>query len=167
MIEETSGILVGEQEAVTLVRVEGRGTHQNSHFLKQYLLQCLQENRHLFQIDLSHCTYMDSTFLGMLAGIGSKVKTSSLPPIKLLNTTERVLGMIQGLGIDHLFQMVHEGRIETPLNKLQGEEISKEAKSREMLEAHEKLVSISKTNESKFRDVIELLRHKINKTSSL
>ena len=166
MNEETSGIFIGEQEAVTLVRVEGRGTHQNSHFLKQYLLQCLDENRHLFQIDLSHCTYMDSTFLGMLAGIGSKVKESSLPTIKLLNTTERVLGMIQGLGIDHLFQMIHEERVSVPLNKLHGEEISKETKSREMLEAHEKLVSISQANEAKFRDVIELLRHKVGKIPS-
>ncbi len=166
MSEETSGILVGEQEAVIMVRVKGRGTHQNSYFLKQYLLQCLDENRHLFQIDLSHCTYMDSTFLGMLAGIGSKVKERPLPPIKLVNTTERVLGMIQGLGIDHLFQMVHEEHAKAPLNELRGNEISKETKSREMLEAHEKLVSISKTNEAKFRDVIELLRNKVGKPSS-
>jgi anti-anti-sigma factor len=164
--EQISGIQVGQDGDVILVRVEGKGTHLNSHLFKQYLLQCLDEKRRLFQIDLSQCTYMDSTFLGMLAGFGIKMEQRSLPKIKLLNVTERVKGMIKGLGIDQLFQFAQEERKVPVLNELQGRNLSKEAKSREMLEAHEKLVQVAPSNDAKFRDVITLLRQEVKKSGA-
>ena len=160
MSEERSGIQVGEQGGVILVRIEGKGTHLNSHLLKQYFLQCLNENHRFFKIDLSNCTYMDSTFLGMLAGIGIKVKERSFSPIKLINAIERVRSMFESLGIDSLFEIIQKDHSSAPLNHLQGAEINEETRSREMLEAHEKLVEISPSNEAKFRDVIGLLRKK-------
>jgi anti-sigma B factor antagonist len=164
MIEQNSGIQVGPDGDVILVQVEGKGTHLNSHLLKQYLLQCLEKKRRLFQIDLSRCTYMDSTFLGMLAGLGIKTEQRSLPKIKLLNPTERIKGMLESLGIDQLFQFCDEERKASPLSQLQGKEISKEEKSREILESHEKLVQAAPSNEAKFRDVITLLRQEVKKT---
>ena len=161
-----SGIFGGNQNGTVLIRIEGKGTHLNSHLLKQYVLQCLEEKHAIFQIDLSHCTYMDSTFLGTLAGLGSKIKERSLPPMKLLNITDRVLGMLQSLGIDHFFEVIHQPTTDMPLKGLQAKEPSKEEKARQMLEAHEKLVSISGANEVKFYDVIELLRQKVNKHPS-
>jgi len=164
--DESSGIQVGERNDTVLVRVEGRGTHLNSHLLKQFLGQCLSENSRSFQIDLSRCTYMDSTFLGMLAGVGGRVLERSLPPIQLLNATERVRDMIDNLGIFHLFEMVRETGPSCALDAsrtLTGK-VSAEIKTHDMLEAHEKLVSISPQNEAKFRDVIELLREKTSKS---
>ncbi len=164
--DESSGIQVGEQNDTILVRVEGRGTHLNSHLLKQFLGYCLVENCRSFQIDLSRCAYMDSTFLGMLAGVGSRVLERSLPPIKLLNATERVRDMIDNLGILHLFEMMHETGPSCALDgsrTLVGR-VSAEIKVHDMLEAHEKLASISPQNEAKFSDVIELLREKTSKS---
>ncbi len=163
---ESSGIQVGEQDGMILIRVEGKGTYLNSHLLKQYFLQCLEEDRHFFKIDLSQCNYMDSTFLGMLAGIGSKVKEHFPSPIKLANATERIRGMLENLGIEHLFEMSRENRFSESLSRLSEHKISSEAKTREMLEAHEKLAEISPANEAEFRDVITLLRKKIGKTTS-
>ncbi|MBI4026839.1 MAG: STAS domain-containing protein [Verrucomicrobia bacterium] len=161
--ESSSGIQVGEQDEKTLLRVDGKGTHANSHLLKQYVLQCLGEKRHIFEVDLSRCAYMDSTFLGTLAGLGVKMKERSLPPIRLLNVSERIRGMLEGLGIDHLFELDGENTLERPMTDLGGGELDKAARSREMLEAHEKLAAISPANEIKFHDVIALLREKVRK----
>ena len=166
MNAESSGIQIGEQGATVLVRVEGRGTHLNSHLLKQFLGYCLAENRCCFQIDLARCTYMDSTFLGMLAGIGSRVLERSLPPIKLVRATERVHGMLENLGVIHLFEMTHEEGGACELKELPSRNVSAETRSHEMLESHEKLASISPQNEANFRDVIELLREKVRTPDS-
>ena len=145
------------------MRLEGKGTHLNSYLLKRYILQCLEENRSLFQVDLSQCNYMDSTFLGMLAGLGIKMEKRSLPQIKLMNPTERIRGLLEGLGVEQLFRVIQEDYPISSFNELHGKELGKEEKSREMLEAHEKLVQISQSNNAKFRDVITLLRKKVNK----
>jgi anti-sigma B factor antagonist len=166
MPSEESGIQVGEMEGVVFVRVQGRGTHQNSHLLKQYMLSCLEEHHRLFQIDLCLCNYMDSTFLGMLAGLGIRVKDRSLPQIQLSNVNERIRSMLEGLGIDHLFSISTESETQKNLTHLTGEDLTKDAKSREMLEAHEKLVSISSHNEAKFRDVLVLLREKTKRSET-
>lgn len=163
MSEENSGILVGEEGTTVFVRVDGRGTHLNSHLLKEYMLGCIDQTDRDFQIDLAACVYMDSTFLGMLAGLGIKVRARSKKPIRIVNINERVLGMLQGLGIDHLFAITQSATTKLDLTKLSGQEISKSAKSREMLEAHERLVEVDPSNQAKFRDVITLLKEKVRR----
>ena len=164
MSDESSGILAGEEGGVILVQVNGRGTHENSHLLKQYLIQCLGEKRRAFQVNLSRCAYMDSTFLGMLAGFGSRARERSLPTMRLVNASERIRGMLESLGIESLFEFVTQQTAAASLHELRGPAVSKEEKSREMLEAHEKLVEISPSNAARFRDVIALLREKAGKT---
>jgi anti-sigma B factor antagonist len=163
MTEELSGIQAGEENGVVIVRVAGKGTHLNSHFMKKYLNYCLEQKRRDFELDLSQCTYMDSTFLGTLAGFGSKIKERGFPPMKLANATDRVRGMIEGLGIGILFEMVQKEIPSAELENLQGGKVSTDIKSREMLEAHENLVKVSHENEAKFRDVISLLREEVAK----
>ncbi len=160
MSEENSGILVGQKGNVTVVRIMGKGTHLNSHYLKQFLLQGIGEKPRAIHIDLSQCNYLDSTFLGMLAGLGCKMKERSLPSIRLINGTERIIGMLEGLGIDRLFELVKEQAAADGLKELKTASLSLEERSREMLEAHEKLVEVSPQNEVKFRDVIALLHEK-------
>jgi anti-anti-sigma factor len=160
-MEEPSGILAGEMNGTIFVRVEGRATHLNSHLLKQFVSSSIEQKRGPYQIDLSKCTYMDSTFLGMMAGIASRAMGHSLPPIKLVNPTERVRGMLENLGIIHLFEIVQGPTDPAVVKKIEGKAVSAEEKTRDMLEAHQTLVSISKDNEVKFRDVIALLQEKM------
>jgi anti-sigma B factor antagonist len=163
MSAETSGIQAGQENGIVIVRVVGKGTHQNSHFLKKYLHQCLQSNHKNFELELDQCTYMDSTFLGTLAGFGSKLKEKSLPLMKIVNATDRVRGMIEGLGISILFELIQRNAPTQDLKDLQGGKISVDVKSSEMLEAHETLVKVSHENEAKFRDVISLLKDEVAK----
>jgi hypothetical protein len=110
---------------------------------------------------------MDSTFLGMLAGVGVKVLGRSLPNVQLVNPTERVRSMIESLGIVHLFQVVEMEVPTKDLTVLPAVQPTKELDSKEMLEAHEKLVEVSPANEEKFRDVIFFLREKTKKSNVL
>ncbi len=161
--EDFSGILVGEHEGTVVFLIRGKGTQLNSHLLKQYLLECLEQNKTLFQIDLTSCTYMDSTFLGTLAGLSSKVRARASTLIQILNPTDRIMVMLENLGIESLFQITRQTVQPGNMLELEAGQVSKEAKSQEMLEAHEKLSEISPANAAKFRDIVTLLRKRGNR----
>ncbi len=166
MSDSSSGIEVGELQGAATVRVVGKGTHLNSHLLKEYATHVLEKKGSPFQLDLSACSYMDSTFLGMLAGMGVRHCQNQSPPIRIIGISPRVRGMMEGLGIDHLFEMVEGPAPTAPLRPLDNRPAASDQKSRDMLEAHETLVSVSSSNEAKFRDVIALLRESTSKSGS-
>ena len=166
MMDSSSGIEVGELRGAATVRVVGKGTHLNSHLLKEYATHVLEKKGSPFQLDLSACSYMDSTFLGMLAGMGVRRCQNQSHPIRVIGISPRVKGMMEGLGIDHLFEMIDGPVPAAALRPMDSRPASPDQKSRDMLEAHETLVAVSSSNEAKFRDVIALLRESAEKSGS-
>ena len=163
-MDTPSGIEVGADGAVRILRVTGRGTHLNSPLLKRFARQALEQKLSL-HFDLGACTYMDSTFLGMLAGLAVKAREGGLPRILVLQASPRVRDLMENLGIDRLFDfakgLFKEGASLQPLDP---RIISSAEKSRDVLDAHRTLVSVSPANEVKFRDVIALLEEEIART---
>ena len=70
-----SSVQVGVAGPAAWVRVDGRGSFQNSSGLKDFAAEMKQRGIRQFVIDLKSCELMDSTFLGTLAGLalGSSV----------------------------------------------------------------------------------------------
>src|SRR5688572_9421098 len=60
-----------------------------------------------FVLDLTDCLLMDSTFLGVLAGLGLKFNQagngSANGAIHLLNANGRISDLLDNLGVTHLF----------------------------------------------------------------
>ena len=110
-----SGIEVGADGAVRILRVTGRGTHLNSPLLKRFARRVLEQKLSL-QLDLGGCTYMDSTFLGMLAGLAVKAREGGLPRIRVLQASPRVRDLMENLGIDRLFDFAKGLFKEPPSN---------------------------------------------------
>src|SRR5580698_5117147 len=100
-----SKILVARSGDLGFVKVVGRGSFQNSGCLKAFYLQLLKEDVSRFVIDLGACTYLDSTFLGILLGLGLKLRENTNGALHILNASSRNLELLRNLGLDRLIQV--------------------------------------------------------------
>jgi anti-anti-sigma regulatory factor len=100
-----SKILVARSGDLGFVKVVGRGSFQNSGCLKAFYVQLLKEGVNRFVIDLGSCTYLDSTFLGILLGLGLKLRESGNSLLTILNASTRNLELLRNLGLDRLIHI--------------------------------------------------------------
>src|SRR5262249_5573829 len=95
-------------QSLACIKIVGRANFASSIDFKSLVTTLKDEGYHCFAIDLSECSLMDSTFLGVLAGIGLKTcSNSGRGPIELLNPSPRVTELLENLGVLHLFRIVN------------------------------------------------------------
>ena len=156
---DISQILVCAVEKKATVRVVGKGSFQNAHQLKSFYLDIIPKGTDEFDLDLKECTYLDSTFLGTLAMLGSTLRKNG-GRLHIVNANSRNLELMQNLGLDRLFTIILEpvsidvGMLETKKDPA----LNKTETGQQMLEAHEKLIEINPQNLCKFKDVVAYLK---------
>jgi anti-anti-sigma factor len=154
-------VLVGKNFAC--VKIAGRANFASSPDFKTLLDELARKSYTHFVIDLTDCVLMDSTFLGVLAGLGIKLNPRGAPAergIELLNASPRVAELLENLGALHLFKMT-TAPLEVPadVKTCTPESInpSHEEITRTSLEAHQTLMSMSAENVARFKDVAQFL----------
>lgn len=162
---EESSILVRQSGEVGIIQIHGRGSFQNASHIKFFTQNAKSLGIHLFAFDLQHCTHMDSTFMGTMAGLAIELKQHNHPPPELYNISSRNLELLQTLGLDRLL-VIKKDLVDLSADHFQelkpsGRTPGKEEVSRDMLKAHEALIKVDKQNASKFEDVIHFLREKL------
>jgi len=149
-----------------VVRIDGRACFQNSACLKDFITEMIRQGRTRFVLDFLHCTSMDSTFLGVLAGAALQLRKSA-PPGKIVcaRVGERNLELIRNLGL-HRLVTVDSGTFPMNFNEqcipLRDCDHSEVENARLVLEAHENLVTTDESNRNKFQDVLAFLRNRVN-----
>ncbi len=139
------------------IRIEGKGTFQNSPGLKDFSRRMIDGGRRAFVVDLQHCPAMDSTFMGTLAGLALRLREVGGGDLWVVNRNDRNADLLEGLGLDALFS-------ECPAPKMNGgggdaiTHTADKAATREVMrEAHEACVEANPENEARFRDVLDYL----------
>src|SRR6266480_3428969 len=100
------------QVAVTgqaaLVKISGRASFHCSVDFKTLVYELRERGYRNFVLDLTECLIIDSTFLGVLAGFGLKLAEAMREKanISLLNPNQRILDLLENLGVGHLFCVV-------------------------------------------------------------
>jgi anti-sigma B factor antagonist len=166
-----SKILVARQANLGFVKVVGRGSFQNSGCLKAFYQQLLKESVKRFVVDLDACTYLDSTFLGILLGLGLQLKNAGNGLLHILNASPRNLELLRNLGLDRLIHI--DGRSNGEMNGLSDKDLhevhcpvpTKEEAAPTILEAHENLMEFDPRNVPKFKDVVEFLREDLKQAA--
>jgi len=162
-------VWVGDQ--LVCVKVAGRANFSGSVDLKTLVTSLWDKGYHHFVLDLSECLLMDSTFLGVLAGLGLKLNNNTPTPtpapgnnsnghaIELLNPSPRISDLLENLGITHLFSIT-KGRLTTEC-LVQLDHAPTASDRREVqktcLEAHQTLMDVNPANVPKFKDVAQFL----------
>ncbi|HEV2394246.1 MAG TPA: STAS domain-containing protein [Verrucomicrobiae bacterium] len=162
-------VLVGERFAC--IKIQGRANFSSSIDFRTLLNELHQKGYNYFVLDLSECLLMDSTFLGVLAGFGLKMRTgpkeASVPQIELMNPNARITELLENLGVLHLFR-VNQGSLpkcaEAPAPEAASS--TREEVTRACLEAHEILMAINPQNISKFKDLTQFLAEDLKKMSA-
>src|SRR3954471_23653084 len=110
MSAPSAKMMVSIGEKCAFVQIAGRANFTSSVDFKALLDQLLQKGYTRFILDLTECVLMDSTFLGVLAGLGMKFSApkNGDPAItlELLNANARITDLLENLGVQHLFKMV-------------------------------------------------------------
>ena len=161
-------VLTGQQFAC--IKISGRANFTSSIDFKSVVQKLGDKGCKFFVLDLSECTLMDSTFLGLLAGFGLKMRgrpeNSCDRGMVLLNPSPRITELLENLGVLDLFR-VTQGNVDLPPEV---EAISPtfephghEEVTRACLEAHQTLSSLSPENAARFKDVTQFLAEDLKK----
>jgi anti-anti-sigma regulatory factor len=166
---EMSKILVARTADLGFVKVVGRGSFQNSGCFKAFYQQLLKQGVGRFVVDLDACTYLDSTFLGILLGLGLKLKEAGNGLLHILNANPRNLELLRNLGLDRLIIIDSDNGNGSGPGRL--EEVPCPVPTRTeaaptILEAHENLMEFDPRNISKFKDVVEFLREDLGQPAA-
>lgn len=160
-------ILVGMVGRLFWMRVDGRGTFQNSLQAKKAMQRVIAQGVTHLVVDLERCPMMDSTFLGMLTGTALCLRESAQGgTLSVLNANQRNLQLLSSLGLDHVLELDREGKLWPGERKAACDALQhctetgadcKEAQTQHVLDAHQALAGVSPDNECRFHDVIEFL----------
>jgi len=172
-----SKILVARSADLGFIKVVGRGSFQNSSCLKAFYQQLLKEGVRRFIVDLEACTYLDSTFLGILLGLGLKLREAGNGLLHILNANPRNLELLTNLGLDRLIHIegaVGNGSSAVHLNGVKKEHLeempcpvpTRAEAAPTILEAHENLMEFDPRNVPKFKDVVEFLREDLGQPAA-
>ena len=165
MPQEETQFLVNPYDDPVVVKVTGKASFLNSSPVKGLFDNLVQQGKSRFIIDFEKCTGMDSTFLGILAGLGIKMMKADPPgSVVLCRLGPRNLELIHNLGL-HRLLTVDDGELKGEFVGLGNLEAVAGAKrltelenARLVLQAHENLVEIDDSNKTKFQDVISFLK---------
>jgi len=161
-------VWVGEK--VVYIRIAGRASFTCSVDFKTLVNKLWLKGYSTFVLDLMDCLLMDSTFLGVLAGLGLKFgharNGDSEGSIELLNPNARICDLLENLGVAHLFKVLKgpeaSGEQFSPLENTTGHPDRREV-SRTCLEAHQTLMNINPANVPRFKDVAKFLAEDLKK----
>lgn len=158
--------LVDAYSDPVVVRVNGRACFQNSACLREFVMEMLHQGKTRFVFDFQHCSSMDSTFLGVLAGIALDLR--KLPQggsLVLARMGQRNLELVRNLGLHRLLSVDtgdvpidRDGAKTKPLACRDQTELEH---ARLVLEAHENLVTADESNRAKFQDVLAFLKNRV------
>jgi anti-anti-sigma factor len=168
-------LLVAMQGDYALVRVVGRGSFKVSTNLKQFGMAAIEADCRIMVLDMEHCIGMDSTFMGVLAGLAFRLQQQADGSLLLVNLNERTLHMITTLGLDQVVEPYLVGQTPkayeqmlappTGLESLDGGAENRQTTAETVLEAHETLANLTPENAPKFKDVLVFLREDLQRAA--
>ena len=170
MSPTSASISVAVGDHFACIKIAGRANFNSSIDFKILVNELGQRGCRCFLLDLSDCVLMDSTFLGVLAGFGLKLRGGNgdgvQPGLELYNPNPRILDLLETLGVLHLFK-VTSGALAPPAGAGSIEQTTSQPGKAEVtltcLEAHQTLMDLNPANAAKFKDVAQFLAENLKK----
>lgn len=165
MIAPTT-ILVGRIGQVFWLRVEGKGTFQQSVQVGRALEAVIKGGMRDVVVDLERCPMMDSTFLGTITGAALRLRENNDGSLNVLNANQRNQHLLTSLGLDHILDLDVSGTAWPEERRQACMQLAnctergascKEEHTHHVLQAHQTLASLSGVNQGMFHDVIKFL----------
>jgi len=166
---------VARQGATAYLRVLGRATFTTGPVLKQFGAAAIADGCTRMVLDVAACEGMDSTFMGVLAGLATRLARQSGGAMLMLNVPDNLLEVLRTLGLDQLMECRRLGAAPEPLAALPFSAqtlrpipaVSADLPTTRnvMLDAHSDLAAVSAENQLRFKDVLAYLREDGRRTA--
>jgi anti-anti-sigma factor len=162
--EAGAKLRAGRTASGVLVQVEGRGTLKVSPALRQFAVHWLEDQpgTSTIVIDLSQCDYLDSTFLGCLAGLHRSYNRTLPHRFVVAASPDKSQ---QLLGPSHLNQVIDVTDVcPEPIGEtleLTGPALSTADLGRHIMECHRLLATLDKSRNVAFRSIADQLAREL------
>lgn len=163
--------LVDAYSDPVVVRIDGRACFQNSACLRDFVTEMLRQGKSRFIVDFQNCSSMDSTFLGVMAGIALELKRPGKHgSLVVTRVGQRNMELLRNLGLHRLLTIdmadfAPNGQADASTRGLICQDRPEIENARLVLEAHENLVAADESNRAKFQDVLTFLRTRVDQKS--
>lgn len=173
MSTETSSpvFLVDAYSEPVCLKIKGRASYLNCGQLNDFFNRLIKKDKTNFTVDFEECAGMDSTFLGLLAGVALELKKDSHKgTICLNNVKNRNLELITNLGLNRILEVNPETHTPKPTinnsnHTMKSMDKSSPVSPEAILKAHQNLISADSSNLYKFQDVMSFLKKEIDQES--
>ncbi|MDR1748127.1 MAG: STAS domain-containing protein [Spirochaetaceae bacterium] len=149
-----------EENSALYMKAEGHITAQCCPQLKRKVFERIDIDppvNHIY-VDLSECTYMDSTFLGLLVGFSRHISARG-GKLEVQHADEVSLSLFRQMGMDRILS-INQVTVPLPENMVNMQNNSS-LTADELLSAHEDLMSISDDNKKRFLTLHEILSKQV------
>lgn len=158
-------IRVGNFEGFSWIRCEGKGSFLNSPAVKEFGETRIAAGERCVVVDLEKCGGMDSTFMGTLAGLASRLSEKG-GVLQVANAGVKNRNSLEDLGLDFLMEIEPENAVWKDVEskakdlletKVAGMKSGTMLHALHVLEAHETLSDANEGNREKFSGVVKML----------
>jgi anti-sigma B factor antagonist len=148
--------------------VAGRARMMEGLAIRRFAEQALQAGAKYFRVDLSDCTYMDSTFQGTLLCLHRKAKERQ-GELQVFSPSSACRQLLKQIGVDRVFHLVEHPLSEEPdADAVKLTIDCRETVSRELegtlVDAHQQLAALDGPEAPAFRAVVNTLLKDIRPT---
>ncbi len=153
----------GPEGGIRVLRLVGEVRHPMSSVLERLIESSFEPSAPPgFVVDVREATVIDSTSLGLLATIASRMRSCGGRRVTLVSNRLDMNELLTSMGFDRVFDMVAD----SPVAPMSWEElVAPEPGSREsaslVLRAHRVLMALDPKNEQSFRELVRLLEEKL------
>lgn len=164
-----NAILSGIFDGFTWIRCEGKGSFQTSPLLKECADRRVSEGERWIVVDLEACTGMDSTFMGLLAGLAARLSKLG-GGVQVAGAGERNRASLEDLGLDCLMEIdpptaMWRGKVQEIRAAVKpwvsGALPDMRERAKHVFDAHQTLAGLSEDNARKFAGVLGVLGKEI------
>ena len=111
-----------------------------------------------FVIDLTETDSIDSTNLGLLCRIATRMQALDAQRVTIVSNRTDINSVLASMAFDEVFDIVEDTGLETSAaHEVPQENTDKETLARTLIHAHRALMDLNDRNREMFRDVVALL----------
>lgn len=134
--------------------------------IKEFGEKQIEAGERQLVVDLEACAGMDSTFMGMLAGLGMLLRKKGEGELSIVGTTDKTKALLEELGLNHLMEIEPDsgpwiGNMDEARSDLRPlDDQAPPAKEEHILECHENLCDADSDNVDRFKTVLSVMGSK-------
>ena len=113
-------------------------------------------------IDLNQATFIDSTYVGLLASIARYCQQQQLPKPTLFSTDNEINELLYSLCLEQAFQIVEKPtNVNAEMSNIGTQTYSEQEQGQMILRAHQALIDLNDKNKAEFQPLVSLLQQQL------